>query len=145
MVASTECRDLIKKFEGCRLAAYKDIVGVWTIGYGHTGPDVSMGRVISKESADALLEKDIADVCKAIEPYVKVTTTQSEWDALVAFVFNVGIGHFRSSTLLVRLNEGNSKAAAEELLKWNKAGGRVVAGLAKRRIAERELFLKGTV
>lgn len=133
---------LIKSFEGLRLAAYKDLVGIWTIGYGHTGPDVTMGRVISSETADALLAKDVADCARSVSQLVLVPISQNQFDALVDFGFNLGVGKLSTSTLLKCVNQKDFKGAADEFLRWNKAGGKVVAGLAKRRSAERDLFLK---
>lgn len=143
MVPSDGCYNLIKHFEGCSLEAYADpATGAepWTIGYGHTGPEVHPGMTITQDEADALLREDAEKVAKQIAPMVHVPLSQEEFDALVCFVFNVGIGNFAKSTLLKKLNAGDYEGAADELPKWNKAAGKVMAGLTRRRNAERELF-----
>lgn len=131
--------ELIKRFEGVRLVAYLDSVGVPTIGYGHT-KDVALGDTCSPEQAEEWLIEDCADAEKCINGAVTVPLTQHEFDALVSFVFNLGCGNFRKSTLLRRLNESDYDAAAQEFLRWDKAGGQVLAGLTKRRMAEARLF-----
>ena len=143
MTPSDGCYNLIKHFEGCSLEAYADpATGAepWTIGYGHTGPEVHPGMTITQDEADALLREDAEKVAKQIAPMVHVPLSQEEFDALVCFVFNVGIGNFAKSTLLKKLNAGDYEGAADELPKWNKAAGKVMAGLTRRRNAERELF-----
>ena len=134
--------DLIKSFEGLRLKAYKDAVGVWTIGYGHT-KTATPGTVISEPEAEALLRNDLAEAQGAVERLVKQPLTDNEYAALVSFVFNLGSGNLSRSTLLRRLNVGDRKGAADQFLVWNKAGGKVLAGLTRRRQAERTLFMGG--
>lgn len=134
---------LTEKFEGCRLTAYQDQVGVWTIGYGHTGPEVVSGLSVTLEQAQALLERDIGKAAGCVNRSVNVRLTQAEFDALVDFVFNLGAGAFEGSTLLKRLNEGNFTAAAVEFDRWDRAGGAVVAGLLRRRQAETGMFESG--
>lgn len=132
--------DLIKDFEGLRLNSYRDAVGVWTIGYGHTrtaGP----GQRITNAQATALLREDVANFENAVTRAVRVPITENQFAALVSFAYNVGSGALNSSTLLRRLNAGDTLGAADEFLRWNRAGGRVLAGLTRRRVAERELFL----
>ncbi|MEM6596590.1 MAG: glycoside hydrolase family protein [Cyanobacteria bacterium P01_C01_bin.69] len=132
--------ELIKSFEGLRLNAYLDAVGVWTIGYGHTrtaGP----GQRVSFAEATALLREDVATFEKAVTRAVRVPITANQYAALVSFAYNVGSGALNSSTLLRRLNAGDTFGAANEFLRWNRAGGRVLAGLTRRREAERALFL----
>jgi GH24 family phage-related lysozyme (muramidase) len=132
--------NLIKDFEGLRLNSYRDAVGVWTIGYGHTrtaGP----GQRITNEQAIALLKQDVATFEKAVTSAVRVPITNNQFAALVSFAYNVGSGALNSSTLLRRLNAGDSNGAANEFLRWNRAGGQVLAGLTRRRVAERDLFL----
>jgi lysozyme len=131
--------DLIKRYEGLRLKAYQCSAGVWTIGYGHT-KEVSEGMVISPATADAFLRDDLAVAESAVEK-VKVALNDNEFSALVAFVFNVGVGAFTQSTLLKKLNAEQFDAAADEFLRWNKSGGKALKGLARRRAAERALFL----
>ncbi len=137
--------DLIKRFEGLELEAYQDIAGVWTIGYGHTGDDVEPGMKISERDAEELLKRDLRPREQAVDNAVKVSLNQNEFDALVSFVYNVGVGAFRGSTALKRLNRGDRVGAADALTWWNKAtvGGvlREVMGLTRRRASERALFL----
>jgi lysozyme len=133
---------LIKLFESVQYKAYICPAGVWTIGYGHTGPDVVSGMKITQPRAETLLQKDIVKFENAITGSVKVELNQNQFDALVSFVFNIGIGAFKESTLLRRLNnkENPNTVAAEELPRWNKSNGAVLSGLVRRRLAEVELF-----
>ena len=135
---------LIKAHEGLRLTAYTDPVGVWTIGYGHTTaagpPKVERGMKITDAGADAILRQDLAKFEGYVSSAVKVPLNQNEFDALVSFTFNLGPGNLRSSTLLKKLNAGDRAGAADEFLKWTKAGGKTLPGLVKRREAERSLF-----
>ncbi|WP_235912553.1 glycoside hydrolase family protein [Velocimicrobium porci] len=137
--------NLIKQFEGCYLTAYKCPAGVWTIGYGTTGKvdgkQICSGMKINKQKAEQLLKKDLEQFEKAVSAIVKVPINQNQFDALVSFSYNCGSSALRKSTLLRKLNQKDYKGAAEEFLKWNKAGGKVLAGLARRREAERKLFL----
>lgn len=135
--------DAIKDYEGVRLKAYDDGVGVWTIGVGHT-KGVRRGDVITMDQVDEFLRADLEDAEQTVNDRVTVPLTQSQFDALVSFVFNVGSGAFSSSTLLKKLNAGDYDGAADEFLRWNKAGGRVLVGLTKRRISERMMFLTGS-
>jgi lysozyme len=132
---------LTKQFEGCKLTAYQDSVGVWTIGYGHTGTFADPGKTITQAFADQLLLADIAKFEAGVLKLVRAAINQNQFDALVDFSFNLGLGNLGSSTLLKKLNAGDIKGAAEEFLRWDKAGGKVLAGLTRRRKAERELFL----
>jgi lysozyme len=131
---------LTKQFEGCRLTAYQDQVGVWTIGYGHTGGDVRAGLAITEDQAEALLVSDVAAASAYINSAVLVALAQNEFDALVDFVFNLGRGAFAGSTLLKKLNAGDFATAANQFAQWDHAGGQVVAGLLRRRQAEAALF-----
>ncbi len=131
---------LIKKFEGLELKAYRDAIGVLTIGYGHTG-GVKDGQTITEAQAVALLRDDLAGFERAIERMIDVSLSQQQFDALVSFTFNVGSGALNKSTLRRKLNQGDYQGAAEEFLRWAKAGGKELPGLVKRRAAERELFL----
>lgn len=135
---------LIKAHEGLRLTAYTDPVGVWTIGYGHTTaagpPKVERGMKITEAGADAILRQDLAKFERYVLDAVKVPLNQNEFDALVSFTFNLGPGNLRSSTLLRKLNAGDRAGAADEFLKWTRAGGKTLPGLVKRREAERALF-----
>lgn len=131
---------LTEGFEGLRLEAYQDQVGVWTIGYGHTS-GVSPGQTCSQEQAQQWLLEDVQGASFAVNRMVTVQLNQNQFDALVDFTFNLGSGALGGSTLLRLLNAGNTQAAADEFLKWDHAGGVVVAGLTTRRIAEQKLFL----
>ena len=135
--------DLIKTFEGCELVAYKDIAGVWTIGYGHTGADVTPGLKISQGQADVLLRQDVEKFARGVTSAVEVPINQNQFDALVSFAYNVGLGALSSSTLLKLLNEKTDKTiVAAEFLRWCKADGQTVEGLLRRRKAEQALFLE---
>lgn len=130
---------LIKEFEGCRLNAYLDAVGVPTIGYGST-EGVTIGDTITQEEADALLLEDLERFEKCVTEMVKVPIDQNAFDALVSFAFNLGCGALKGSTLLRLLNAGDHPAAAKQFVRWNKAGDKVLAGLTRRRAAEEKLF-----
>ena len=131
---------LTKGFESCRLTAYQDIKGVWTIGWGHTGTDVVPGLTITQEQADALLLHDVQNAVNHVNHLVTVDLTQGEFDALVDFAFNCGCGAFAGSTMLKLLNAGDYHGASEQFERWDKAGGKVVAGLLRRRLAEEKEF-----
>lgn len=141
MKTSKKGIELIKNYEGLKLKAYKCPAGVWTIGYGHT-KNVKQGDVITEVQAEILLMYDLIDFENVIKKNVRIPLTQNQFDALVSFCFNVGCGNFLKSTLLKKLIEGKIAEAAKEFLKWNKAGGKELAGLTKRRQEEMELFLK---
>jgi lysozyme len=132
---------ILKKFEGCKLKAYKDIVGVLTIGYGHTGSDVTDGKTITKGEAEELLLKDLGRFEKGIHDLLKVAVSENQFSALVVFAYNVGLNALSGSTLLKKLNAGDIIGAADQFLRWNRAGGKEVDGLTNRRHAERDLFL----
>ena len=135
---------LIQEFEGLRLEAYPD-PGTggepWTIGIGHTG-GVKQGDTCTAEEADAWLREDCTDAELCIDDHVDVALTQNQRDALISFVFNLGCPNFRSSTLLKLLNAGNYNAAAQQFQRWDRAAGREMAGLLRRRKAEAELFME---
>jgi lysozyme len=131
--------ELIKEFEGCRQVAYQDSVGVWTIGYGHT-KDVYEGQLVIKKTCEKMLAEDLEEFEDYVESYVKVELSQNQFDALVAWTFNLGPGNLSESTMLKRLNEGDYAAVPDEMRRWNKAGGEVLNGLVRRRDAEAELF-----
>lgn len=132
--------DLIKEAEGLRLKAYICPAGVPTIGYGSTGPDIRMGLVWTKEQADERIVRDLAKFEASVARLCPVTT-DGQFSALVSFAYNLGAGALEGSTLRRKHNAGNYAGAADEFLKWNKGGGRVLPGLVKRRAAERELYL----
>ncbi|WP_442786292.1 lysozyme [Leptothoe sp. PORK10 BA2] len=131
---------LIKSFEGLRLKAYQDAVGVWTIGYGTTR-GVKPGQEITEAQAEALIKNDLARFEQDVNQAVRVPINDNQFAALVSFTYNVGSGAMRSSTLLRKLNNRDITGAADEFPRWNRAGGRVLAGLTRRRNAERALFL----
>ncbi|WP_100134973.1 lysozyme [Enterobacter hormaechei] len=136
---------LIKQFEGCKLTAYQDSVGVWTIGYGWTQPvdgkPIRAGMTIKQETAERLLKTGLVSYESDVSRLVKVSLTQGQFDALVSFTYNLGARSLSTSTLMRKLNAGDYAGAADEFLRWNKAGGKVLNGLARRREAERALFL----
>lgn len=140
MKISKKGLDLIKAFEGLELKAYKDSVGILTIGYGSTGSHVRPGMVITKEQAEELLKQDVSRFEGGVNDVVKVPLTQNQFDALVSFSFNLGLGNLKSSTLLRKLNASDYYGAANEFLRWNKAGGKVLNGLTRRRQAEKDMF-----
>lgn len=134
---------LTEQFEGCRLVAYKPTpTDPWTLGWGHT-LGVEEGATCSQDQADQWLMDDVADAENAVNRLVKIGLTQEEFDALVDFTFNVGVNAFQHSTLLAKLNDNDVQGAADEFEKWDMAGGQVVAGLLRRRNAERALFTLG--
>ena len=130
----------IKSHEGLRTTAYRDPVGVLTIGYGHTGPDVKPGQKITEAQAEALLRKDVAWAENAVRKNVKVPLTQGQFDALTSFTFNCGAGALQKSTLLKKLNAGDYAGAQAEFGKWVHGGGKVLPGLVRRRNEEAQMF-----
>ncbi len=133
--------NMIKSFEGLRLTSYQDMVGVWTIGWGCT-QGVTPNMTITEDQAEQMLADALAAHQMAVESYLIVDVNDNQFGALVSFDYNLGDSSLHTSTLLKLLNEGNPTAAAEEFLKWDHAGGQVVAGLLRRRQAERALFLQ---
>ncbi|MGC0930455.1 lysozyme [Pantoea agglomerans] len=140
MKVSNNGINLVKRFEGLELKAYRDSVGILTIGYGHTHA-VKAGDAITGEKADAFLREDLQVAELTVNTNVKVKLTQGQFDALVSFVFNLGSCNFVKSTLIKKLNVGDYAGAADEFGKWVNAGGKKLPGLVKRRAAEREVFL----
>jgi lysozyme len=132
---------LTEQFEGCELTAYTDQVGVWTIGYGHTGSGVYGGLTITQDQAEAFLASDIAGAVACVNHLVTSAINQNQFDALVDFVFNLGCASLGSSTLLRFVNAGDFADAADQFQRWDHAGGVVVPGLLKRRLAEAALFM----
>ena len=139
MKCSQEGLALIKKFEGCRLKAYRCSANVLTIGYGHTG-GVKEDDTISQPEADELLENDIAKFEEYVSDNVIVELKQYQFDALVAWTFNLGVGNLRNSTMLKKLNEADYDSIPFEMRRWNKACGKTLDGLIRRRKAEGLLF-----
>lgn len=136
---------VIKHFEGLRTLAYQDSVGVWTIGYGHTSmagpPSVSSGMRITEAEAESILRQDLSKFERGVADALTVSTTEDQFSAIVSFAFNVGLSAYRDSTLLRKHNAGDFAGAADEFLRWVYAGGQVLAGLRRRRNAERALYL----
>ena len=134
---------LIRKWEGCRLETYLCSAGVPTIGYGSTGAHVKPGMRITQTEADALLEKDVKRFIDVVDLQITAKLTNNQRCALICFAFNVGAGALLDSTLRRRLNSGEdpNRVAKEEIPRWNKAGGKVLEGLARRREDELKLFL----
>lgn len=146
MKVSDAAISLIKTFEGLRTVPYNAVPTekYLSIGYGHYGPDVKENDVITKDGAEALLKKDLVKFESSVTAMLdvkEISVTQSQFDALVCFAYNVGLSALESSTLMKKLDEGNYAAAANEFLRWNKAGGKELEGLTRRREAERRLFL----
>ena len=142
--------DLVKHFEGLYLEAYKCPAGVWTIGYGHTGlthkdGTVRKGRVITQAQAEKLLCHDLETFAEGVEkllfPRVRDEMNDNQFGALVSFAFNVGLGNLTKSTLLQRINARRYADCPAEFLKWNRAAGRVLRGLTRRRQSEANLFM----
>ena len=132
--------ELIKSFEGCRLTAYRDSVGIWTIGYGHTA-GVEQGMTITQAKAEGLLKNDLVIYENYVKKYITYALNQNQFDALVSFTYNLGGGNLQKSDLRKYLNAGNLQAAADEFDKWVYAGGKKLSGLVRRRAAEKALFL----
>lgn len=129
----------VADFEGFRAHAYRDAVGVWTIGYGHTS-GVRPGMSVTRGEALRLLQHDAHTAANAVRRHVRVPINQYEFDALVSLTYNIGVGGFASSTVLRELNRGHRYRAGLAFLMWNKGGGRVLLGLSRRRRAERGMF-----
>lgn len=148
MQVSDKSIELIKRFEGCSLSAYPDPGtggAPWTIGYGWTGnvdgKPVRPGMKIDQATADRLLRTGIVSYDQAVNKMLKVKVTQNQYDALVSLAYNIGTRALSTSTLMRKLNSGDYSGAADEFLRWNKSGGKVMPGLTNRRKAEREVFL----
>lgn len=136
--------ELIKKFEGLRLTSYRDAVGVWTIGYGHTSaagrPLVLAKMVITEAEADEILLRDLLKVRADVEAIVDVPLNDNQFGALVSFVFNLGLSRLAGSTLLRLVNARAFEAVPAQFARWKYAGGRVLEGLVVRRAAEAGLW-----
>ena len=130
---------LIKKFEGCELKAYQCSAGVWTIGYGHT-KDVVEGMEITQEQAEQMLVDELHEYESYINKYVTVALSQNQFDALVSWVYNLGPANLKASTMLKVLNDGKYEDVPYQMKRWNKAGGKVLDGLIRRREAEALLY-----
>lgn len=134
---------LVKKWEGCRLEAYPDPGSggdPWTIGYGATGPGIKKGVRWTQAQADDRLALDVDRFLKGVRSVLKRPATDAQLGAMTSLAYNVGVSAFRNSTLLRKFNAGDIAGAAAEFLRWNRAGGKVMKGLANRRADEREVF-----
>lgn len=133
--------ELIKGFEGLKLEAYVCPGRKWSIGYGHTN-GVKKGDKITKEVAEDLLREDLEKFEEYVNRAVKVELNQNQFDALVSWTYNLGPGNLANSTMLKKLNTGDYESVASEMQRWNKSGGKVLAGLVRRRESEAQLFCK---
>ena len=146
MRTSEKGLNLIKQFEGCHLKPYQDPIGLWTVGWGHLIGDgktlpIEWFRRFTKEEVDELLKKDVERFERGVLRLCPNNLTQHRFDALVSFAFNLGLGNLQISTLRKKHNRGDVVGAAQEFPKWNKAGGKVLRGLTRRREAEKALYL----
>ena len=140
MKPSQACVDLVKSFEGFKEHAYQCPAKVWTIGYGTT-ENVQPGDTVTEAEACELLRQDLQEAADAVDDLVDVEISQAQYDALCSLIYNIGREAFRNSTLLKLLNGGAAfEAVAAQFERWNKAGGKVLAGLSRRRLAERTMF-----
>ncbi len=139
MKISNKGIDLIKHFEGCETEAYKCPAGVWTIGYGHI-KGVQEGDVITEAQAHEMLVEELNEYENYIHDYVECPLNQDQFDAMVSWVYNLGSGNLRSSTLLRTLNAGDYAGVPAQMMRWNKAAGKPLEGLTRRRQAEADLF-----
>lgn len=140
-------KDLIKRFEGVSLDAYRCSANKITIGYGNTfyedGSLVQMGDKITKERAESLFELIADSFSSKVNPLITSNVNNNQFDALVSFAYNCGIGNLKSSTLLKKVNlNPNDATIRDEFMKWNRASGKVLAGLTRRRTAEADLYFK---
>ena len=145
MKVTQEGLDLIKQHEGFRGTAYRDAVGVWTIGYGHTSmagkPEVTPKLIISRAAAEEILRRDVEKFASGVAELVRVDLGDQQYSALVSFAYNVGLGNFKSSSVLTAVNRSDFEAVPRRLGLWTKAGGKVLPGLVKRRAAEGAMFV----
>lgn len=137
--------DLIKRWEGCRLKAYKDVAGVWTVGYGLTSRagfiDVGPDTTLTQEEADWYLEQVVNDFASKIQPAITAPINENQFAAFVSLAYNIGVGAFKQSSALRRFNAGEIDLVPKAIRMWKKAGGKTVQGLVNRREAEVQLFL----
>lgn len=147
LTPSQSCIDLIKQFEGCVLTSYPDIGGVWTIGYGTTryptGMPVGQNETCTLDEAEYYLSHDVREFATGVSDALVAPINQLMFDACVSLCYNIGIGAFKRSTLLQLINSGNYLEASDQFLRWNKVGQREIAGLTRRRKAEKAMFDAG--
>lgn len=139
---SEKGKEFIRSWEGCRLTAYDDGVGVWTIGYGHTR-GVKPGDVITQEQANEWFNLEVDSFANRVAALITVDVEPHQMDALVSLAYNIGVGALSKSTLLRMLNVGDVTGAGQQFDVWNKGGGQVMPGLVRRRAAERKMFEYG--
>lgn len=133
--------ELVAEFEGFKAEAYQDIGGVWTCGYGTTGPDIHKGTSFTKEEALQRLSETLQSIWNQIEQKTSIALTSKQMEALCSFAYNLGTSALFKSTLWQYLEEGEIEQAAQEFPKWSHVNGKVIPGLLKRRVKEQELFL----
>jgi|TARA_R110000772_G_scaffold264985_1_gene386008 lysozyme len=148
MQVSNKCISLIRHHEGVRNKPYQDPIGLWTVGVGHLmgngkSKPKEWNKTYTDEEVDQILKNDLNRFERGVGRLITEPLNQNQFDALVCFSFNVGLGNLQASTLRRKLNRGDIEGAGNEFLKWRKAGGRVLNGLVKRRKDERTLFLDG--
>ena len=133
---------LIKSFEGLSLVAYQCPAKIWTVGFGHTGPDVHQGATIRETEAEYLLKGDLLEFEHGVEEFLDgVPASFNEFSAMVSLAFNIGLGNFRKSSVLKYHKQGKKALAANAFLLWVKGGGKKLPGLVRRRVAERRLYV----
>lgn len=141
--ALTIAATMIPTLEGVEYNPYKDVAGIWTVCYGHTGKDIMLGKTYTEMECRALLDKDLRTTAAQIDPYIKKPIPDETRAALYSFAYNVGAGNFRTSTLLTRINAGDTAGACDQLRRWVYAGKQKWKGLMNRREIEREVCLWG--
>jgi lysozyme len=143
MKCNEEGLSILKRYETLKLVSYKCPAGIWTIGWGHTGPEVGPNQSITADHANMLLRKDVEKFEREVSSLLKRKVTENQFSALVVFVFNIGSDQFKDSTLLLKMNShAPLDHCAEEFLRWNKCKGQTLRGLTNRRKEEKNLFLK---
>jgi lysozyme len=140
MKVSQKCVDLVKFFEGFEAYAYLCPANVWTIGYGRTR-NVKEGDMVTEVQAERDLLEELDEFAEQVLNTVTVSLEENELDALTSWTYNLGVGNLRSSTLLKKLNSGDKNSVPDEMKRWNKAAGKVLAGLTRRREAEAKLWV----
>ena len=143
MIPSQNAVDLIKSFEGCKLEAYQDIKGIWTVGFGTTGPGIVEGLTITQNTANAMLTGHVKEIGLSVTDFIGNGIPQDCFDAVCCLVYNIGTGAFKSSTMLKLIKDHDLKGASGEFIKWDHCGGKEIDGLKRRREAELALFLRG--
>ena len=143
MTALAHAMALIRRWEGCRLVAYKCPAGIWTIGWGSTGPGITEGVRWTQAQADERLARDVEKFMVGVRKLLRRPVTEAQLGAMTSLAYNIGIGAFGSSTLLRLFNAGQTDLAAAQFAVWRRAGGKVLQGLVNRRADERRVFEGG--